>query len=176
MWTFVHMMFWFFKLSHLQLNWVHLIFSKLTVTIVPCLGKHIPFLALFALTKYREFAIEQINVIFLQQHRTFRSLDLLQLQWHNEPMASINTTKCETELWLLKIAIIPVLSKISYFTYLELLNIHKIHPKGPFPINFCFSCSQSPEWIKMQAILAFPMLITTQVLAFSMLVTTLVQI
>ena len=43
-------------------------------------GQNIAFLALFALTKYREFAIEQINVIFLQQHRTFRSLDLLQLQ------------------------------------------------------------------------------------------------
>ena len=28
------------------------------------------------------------------------------------------------------------LSKISYFTYLELLNIHKFHPKGPFPIKW----------------------------------------
>ena len=38
-------------------------------------------------------------------------------------------------LWQLKITIIPVLSKISFFTYLELLNIHQFHPKGPFPIK-----------------------------------------
>ena len=33
---------------------------------------------------------------FLKQHKTFRSLDLPQLQCYMNSMASINTTKCET--------------------------------------------------------------------------------
>ena len=29
-----------------------------------------------------------------------------------------------------------VATQILYFTYLELLNVHKFHPKGPFPIKW----------------------------------------
>ena len=37
----------------------------------------------------------------------------------------------------------PSLVKKLYFIYLVLLNIHKFHPKGPFPIKrpICYACT-----------------------------------